>query len=396
MVTPTQMKPRPAAPSQKQLRAALVCDPLEEGWYSMDLFGDMLASCFQQAHAGALHVEQLRPRLNARFSALPIGASRNLRNLDRFLHRFVDYPRWLSGQVSRFDLFHIVDHSYSQLALALPPGRTVVTCHDLDTFRCILDPGAEPRPKWFQAMARRTLRGFLLAAHVICVSAFTKEQLLRHGLFTEDRLSVIPPGVDPVFFSDPSAEPGTITAAKGPYLLHVGSTIRRKRMDVLLRVFAEVLKEFPDLHLIQAGGALTPEQSALAASLQLSGKIVQAPGLSKAQLAALYRDATLLLQTSEAEGFGLPVIEAMACGCPVVASDIAPLREAGGDAADYCPVGDINIWSATVARLLRERRDAPEAWEVRRTLARRHAGDFTWSKNAARTLAVYDRVFRSG
>jgi glycosyltransferase involved in cell wall biosynthesis len=376
------------------LKLALICDLLEERWPSMDLFGDMLFQSFRAEHASAIDVELLRPALHYRFSKIPgLGHTVFFWNADRLLNRFHDYPVWLHKRAARFDLFHLVDHSYSQLILGLPAERTVVTCHDLDTFKCILEPESDPRPRWFRAMAQRTLNGFLKSAHVICVSAFTKENLLRHGLFTSGSMTVIPPGVDPVFFSADSERPAGASGNTN-YLLHVGSTIRRKRIDVLLRVFARVAREFPDLQLMRVGGDLTAEQGRLAEELGVAGKIVQSQRLTKAQLAAVYQQAGLVLQTSDAEGFGLPVIEAMACGCPVVASDIAPLREAGGAAADYCAAGDIETWSETVIRLLRERKLAPGAWELRRTRARQHAQGYTWTENANRTISIYERVLQ--
>jgi glycosyltransferase involved in cell wall biosynthesis len=366
----------------------------------MDLFGDMLFQRFTAEHASAIEVEQLRPALRPRFSRIPgLGRAGFFWNADRLLNRFHDYPVWLEKRAARFDLFHLVDHSYSQLILDLPAERTVVTCHDLDTFRCLLEPELDPRPRWFRAMAQRTLNGFLRASHVICVSAFTKENVLRHGLFSPDRITVIHPGADPVFFSSSGAVPAEIAQRLGavdqPFLLHVGSTIRRKRIDVLLRVFARVASERPNLQLLRVGGDFTAQQWQLAEDLGVAGKIVQSPRLTKAQLAAVYRQAAIVLQASDAEGFGLPVIESMACGCPVVASDIAPLREAGGSAAEYCPVADIEAWSETVIRLLRERETATETWEIRRANARRHSSRFTWSENANQTLAVYQRACKA-
>jgi glycosyltransferase involved in cell wall biosynthesis len=390
---------RGRADASRLPRLALICDFLEERWPSMDLFGDMLFQRFTAEHASAIEVEQLRPALHYRFSRIPgSGRAGFFWNADRLLNRFHDYPVWLQKRAARFDLFHLVDHSYSQLFLDLPADRTVVTCHDLDTFNCLLEPESDPRPRWFRAMAQRTLSGFLRASHVICVSAFTKENLLRHGLFSPDRVTVIHPGVDPAFFAaiDPGQEARNLLGpGNRKYLLHVGSTIRRKRIDVLLRVFARVLRECPDLQLVRVGGDFTAEQLRLAEELGVAGKIVQPPRLTKPQLAAMYRQAAMVLQTSDAEGFGLPVIESMACGCPVVASDIAPLREAGGTAAEYCPAGDIEAWSATVIRLLRERETSPEAWEQRRGRARQHAQGYTWTENANRTIAVYQQICES-
>ncbi len=363
----------------------------------MDLFGDMLFRYFTAEHASRIAVQLLRPALHPRLSKIPgIGRAGFFWNADRLVNRFHDYPVWLRKRAADFDLFHLIDHSYSQLIHHLPESRTVVTCHDLDTFLCLLEPELDPRPQWFRAMAQRSFNGFLLAAQVICPSEFTRTNILRHGLFPPERVTVIHPGADPVFFSSSeaaSAGAGAgVVAVDRPYLLHVGSTIRRKRIDVLLRVFARVASESPDLQLMRVGGDFTPEQSQLAEQLGVAGKIVQAPRLSKEQLAAVYRKAAMVLQTSDAEGFGLPVIESMACGCPVVASDIAPLREAGGNVAEYCPVADIEAWSETVIRLLGEREMSPGAWELRRSAARRHAQGYTWSENANQTIAVYQRV----
>jgi glycosyltransferase involved in cell wall biosynthesis len=368
-------------------KLALICDFLEEGWPSMDLFGDMLSQCFRDEHASAIEVEQLRPALHYRLSKIPgIGRRGFSRNADRLLNRFHDYPVWLKQRAARFDLFHLVDHSYSQLILDLPAERTVVTCHDVDTFNCLLEPESDPRPRWFRAMAQRTLDGFLRASEVICPSAFTKTNLLRHGLFPPDRITVIPPGADPVFFGQPKE---AVLEGAGQYLLHVGSTIPRKRIDVLLRVFARLTSKYPDLKLMRVGGDFTAEQSRLADELGVTDNIIHAKLLTKQQLVAAYQQAALVLQTSDAEGFGLPVIEAMACRCPVVASDIAPLREAGGTAAEYCPVGDIEAWSEMVIRLLGERAMSPEAWELRRNRARQHARGYTWTENANRTMSIY-------
>lgn len=384
--------------ASRSVRVGVVCDFLEEQWPSMDLVGDMLCRNLAQHYSEIFTVTQLRPTLRSRCSRLPFLPSRLARNADRWANRFHDYPRWLGQRRTEYDLFHLVDHSYSQLIHDLPAHKTVVTCHDLDTFRCLLEPDKEPRPAWFRSMTRRVLSGFTQAAHVIVVSEATRQEILRHGLFPADRISVIPNGLHPSCSAEPDVQADRaakvllgLDSASGPLLLSVGNTLPRKRLDVLLRVFAAVRNRNGAARLIRVGG-LAPEHQKLAAELKIGPEMVCVPFLERDVLAAVYRQAALLLHTAEAEGFGLPVIEAMGCGCPVVASDVPVLREVGGAAATYCPVGKIETWAETVSHLLEEREHQPAVWEQRQGASLRNAARFSWAENAQQTSVVYRKV----
>jgi glycosyltransferase involved in cell wall biosynthesis len=384
----------------RPLQVAVVCDFVEEGWPSMDLFGEMILERLSAEHAERIATTRICPPLRRRFTRLPlIGRSRAARNADRLLGRFGDYPRALARE-GGFDLFHVVDHSYSQLVHALPAGRAVVTCHDLDTFRCLLEPEREPRPYWFRAMARRVLTGLQKAAVVVCDSDATRQALRTHDLVPEALLRTVHAGIAPEYTStacpqaDAAAERllGRAQSASAVELLHVGSTIARKRLDTLLAVFAAVRQMWPEARLVRVGGALAPEQERQAHALGVAGAIVSLPQLDRATLAAVYRRAALVLQPSEAEGFGLPVAEALACGTPVLASDIPALREVGGDAVAYCPVGDPAAWSAAALALLAERQARPEAWRARCAAGTARAGRFSWSAHVKELVNIYESI----
>lgn len=382
-----------------QPRVAIVCDLVEEHWPSMDLVADVLLAGLGNGHAGGFEVARLRPAMRRRFTRAGAAAGRRF-NADRVLNRFFDYPRALRRRRDEFDLFHVVDHSYAQLVHHLPAERTVVTCHDLDAFRCLLEPGeAARRSPLFRRMTRRVLEGFLKAARVSCVSAATRDELLKHKLFPPERLTVIPNGVHPSLSREANAEADDEAArllgagdAETIELLHVGSNVARKRIDVLLKVFAEVRKRVPRARLVRVGGAFTAAQAALVEALNLKSAITVLPFLKPDVLAAVYRRAALVLQPSEREGFGLPVAEALACGTPVVASRIPALGEVGGDAAVYAPVGDTEAWADAVNVLLCERAYDPARWAARRAAGVRRAARFTWENYVAQTGALYHEV----
>jgi glycosyltransferase involved in cell wall biosynthesis len=376
---------------------------VEENWPSMQLVADMLVQHLELGHAADFSTTRLAPPMQRCFGNLPVLGRRPLfHNADRLLNRFVNYPRYLRHHAAEFDLFHIVDHSYAQLVHELPPARTVVTCHDLDTFRCLLEPEREIRPGWFRAMTRRILDGFRQAAQVIAVSGATRDELLRHGLVPPERISVVHNGVHPSCSAlpDPNADAEAVRLLPGDadntvWLLNVGSTLPRKRLDLLLRVFATVRREIPEARLVRAGGGFTRTQLQLAEELGVERSIVILPFLDRDVLAAVYRRAALLLHTAEAEGFGLPLIEAMACGCPVVASDVPVLREVGAAAATYCGPEDMDAWKRNVIGLVQEKAQDRIAWDLRRRRALAHAARFSWAENARQTASVYRKILEN-
>ena len=389
-----------SAPAPAPLRVGVVCDYPEEGWPSMDLVAEMILTHLRSGHAGVVAAERICPPFRHRLTRWPVlGHQAGARNADRLLNRFHDYPRALERLAGsgRFDLYHVVDHSYSQLVHALPTGRAVVTCHDLDTFRCLLEPAAEPRSRWFRAMARRILAGLKQAAAVACVSTATRDALHAHGIVAADRLHVVPDGLSPGFTPapDPTSDAeatGLLGPAGPPELLHVGSNIPRKRVDVLLPVLAAARQSHPGARLIKVGGPLPPDLERQARALGVLDAVVPLPFLDRSVLAAVYRRASLVLLPSAAEGFGLPALEALACGAPLLASDLPVLREVAGDAATYRPVGDVAAWTAATLTLLDQARHAPGARAARRAAGLARAHLFTWSAHADRLVAIYREV----
>jgi glycosyltransferase involved in cell wall biosynthesis len=385
------------SPDADRLAVGVVCDFAEEGWPSMDLAADLLLDAL--AMVPDVNAVRLRPPMPRPFGSLTLPLFRGARhNADRALGRHVAYPRWLRGRAGELDLLHVVDHSYAHLLHALPARRTVVTCHDLDAFRSLMEPPEERRGPVFRAMMARVLSGLRSAARVVFDSYAVRDEAVARGLVAQRRARVAPLPVHPSFRpdDDPAAD-AALDRLLGPAadgdveLLHVGSTAPRKRIDVLLAAFAEIRRARPGTRLVRAGGPFTDDQRRLARRLGVNGAVAELPPLDRPVLAAAYRRAQLVLVPSEREGFGLPVVEAMACGTPVLASRIPVLHEVAADVAEYAPAGDAGALAAAALAMLDRFADPLELGEARWRLLER-ARLFTLDEYARAVRQVYREV----
>jgi hypothetical protein len=135
----------------------------------MDLVGELLVSGLRKLQSRPVQVTRLCPPFKRCLTAgTPFRQSSPAFNCDRLLNRLWLYPKYLKKWQGRFDVFHIIDHSYGNLVNALGPAKTVVTCHDIDTFRCILEPRLERRSFLFRSMTRQILKGLQNANVIVC------------------------------------------------------------------------------------------------------------------------------------------------------------------------------------------------------------------------------------
>ncbi len=278
----------------------------------------------------------------------------------------------------------------------LYPGRIVVTVHDIIH---VLFPEFLPHP-WAFAYARRFIRAAVRRARrVIAVSETTSRDLQRLFGAAPERLTVIPHGVDEVFLEPADAVRDEQVLRRlsvaSPYLLHIGNHKPHKNAEGLLKAYQVLVHdgrgETPPL--VMAGG-FAPEGDLCrrAAAMGLAGRVVCLGHVSRTELAALFHRATAFVYPTLYEGFGLPVLEAMACGVPVIAGDVAAVREVTGDAVVRVNPRDVVELAAAVRRILEQ----PETRAHLVEKGRRRATGFRWQKAAEATLAVYRAVEAEG
>ncbi|HEU5423624.1 MAG TPA: glycosyltransferase family 1 protein [Nitrolancea sp.] len=273
-------------------------------------------------------------------------------------------------------------HAPVNVAPVLAGRPAVVTVHDLAFLRYPEQyPGTKQR--YLRWMTRRSVEH---AARVIAVSEHTRRDLLNFYHVAPERVVVVPNGVGPEFRpGDDPAEARALRATHNlpdEFVLFVGTLQPRKNLLGLLRAWARVETAAPLVIVGAPGWQYQPifdEVRVLGI-----GERVIFTGYS-GDLASWYRAATVFVYPSLYEGFGLPVVEAMACGTPVVTSNVSSLPEVAGDAALMVDPTDQDALAGAIARLL-------ESPELRATLRERglaRAAAFSWERTARETVAVY-------
>jgi glycosyltransferase involved in cell wall biosynthesis len=301
----------------------------------------------------------------------------------------IAWTQLLAGRAARAagaELLHGV-HYELPLRARLPQ---VVTVHDLTMLT---------HPEWHEASKVRYFgwamrRAVAAARRVLCVSATTADDLARLLGVPRDRVDVTPLGTDLR-----PAPADAVDAVRrrlgidGPYLLGLGTVEPRKDLPSLVRAFAGLAGELP--HRLVLGGLAGWGAGALAAAVAASGvaeRILVAGYVPEADKAALFTGADVFAYPSRYEGFGLPVLEAMACGTPVVTTTGGSLPEVAGDAAVLVEPGDTGALAAAIAKLAADpaaRHDAAARGTAR-------AAAFTWERCADLTVAAYRRAVGQG
>ncbi len=353
------------------MNVTLFRDLPTEQWWSMERYADELARALECLGCNARAYVAARPLPYLR------GAVNTLAN---YAWRSLAYP--LAARFQQGDINHIVDHSYAHLIDALDASRTVVTCHDLAP-RALDEGHGLGRWLW-----ERSFRAMLRAARIIADSSFTRDEILRHSNYPTERITVVPLAVGAEFF-EPVAD-ADVRALRERFqlqdrrvVLHVGSCAPRKNVEVILRALAQLERE---VVFVQVGGEFTPAQRALANPL--NRRVLQvAPAFGYA-LRVWYRAADVFVFPSTYEGFGMPVLEAMAAGVPVICANTSALPEVAGDAAWLVDPHDATQLADALRVVLHA---AARAAELRaRGLAR--ARQLTWERTARETLAVYQKL----
>jgi len=267
-------------------------------------------------------------------------------------------------------------------------GRFVVTIHDLFSFQFPeIHSGGLPR---FvnQVLLKNAVRR---AAAIITPSRATATELLSRFPAAEGRIYPIAEAADPRFTPqrDRKAEATwhELFRIRPPYLLSLGQWKAYKNLPLLIEAFGLVLRQHPQARLVIAGhDPRHPEVPAAATTLP-AGSVVFPGRLPDDAIADLYRGSAAVVLPSRAEGFGLPVIEAMACGTRVVCSDLPVLREVAGDVPIYCDPTDPASFAQGMLTAL-----TPPAGDRRPELGIARAKLFSWRRAADQTIELYERV----
>ncbi len=299
-------------------------------------------------------------------------------------------PETASGQVelARLQRRHPVDVWHAPFPAGPLPLRRplVVTVHDCIPERRLW-PGNRGRLLLYRAAVWTALRG---AAAVIVPSESTAADVARFYPVRRERIEVVPMGQEARHRPDEAAVAAALAELglpAGGYLLTVGRPRPHKGYAILARALAELPRASRPVwvHVGRPDPRLPDSHAELARELGV--ELRELRDLSDATLAALYGGAALVALPSRLEGFGLPLLEAMAAGAPVLASDIQPFRATGGEVARFVAPGE-RAWAAALGEAL-----ADSAWQA---AARRdgpcQAARFPWSATAERTAAVYARV----
>ncbi len=342
----------------------------------------------------------VRPNLEiAEIAPIPWNSSGKLYQsglgIKKYYETFWRHPR----AVSRLDadIFHVIDQSDAHIAYGLHRAKkpVVVTCHDLVHFIYPEILRYESRiPRLSMAMWKYSVCGIKKANHVIAVSTNTAQDINRLLKIKPEQTTVVPNGISSEFRVLPASEVADIRKQYTPHpdtfcLLNVGSTHQRKNILTVLGVLKDLKEQGFPICLWRTGGNFTQEQKAFIQEHHLESHIYDFGNPDKARLVQIYNAADVLLAPSLYEGFGLTIVEAMACGTPVITSNVSSLPEVVGDAGILIDPNSGQAITDAVIELYKN----PTLYNnlIKKGLVRSQF--FSWQNTAEQVAMIYEKTF---
>ena len=357
--------------------------------FSMDVYADGLVHGLKAVRPN-WEIVEFTPQIN-----LSNTKNKSLfQGVTSYYERYWRYPLRLKKQQA--DIFHIIDHSDGHIARWLQKNQqpNIVTCHDLINL-------IQPENVYDQArlasisMAawKYAIAGMHQANHIIAVSSHTEKDVVQQLNIKPERITVVPDAVESIFTRLPEIEISTFRQQKGiaPQtfcLLNVGSNHPRKNVFTALKVIQVLQDKGLPIHFWKVGADFTPEQKQFIQSHQLENYVSYLGKPDKHELVKIYNAADVLLAPSLYEGFGMTLIEAMACGTAAIAANVTSLPEVAGDAAILVEPTDISAIVQAIYRLLEDKSYLNLL--VERGLTRSQS--FTWEKTAEQIATIYEKT----
>lgn len=294
----------------------------------------------------------------------------------------------LRARALHLDVLHLIAAPYNPSTPGVPwwtPTPTVITLFDVMPLRLSESLLKRARHRRFYNWQLNLCRR---AAALITASHAAARDLVQYGVAAREKIHVIPLAPPPRATGEISNAVQTLTRAV-PFLLHVGGNEPQKDQRTVLRAFGLLCRNPAFRHnLILVGKRHDDDMPALDATTRAARRILRLPDVTRADLDALYARCDALLFPSLYEGFGLPVLEALRAGAPVVTTNVAALPEIAGDAALFVEPRNPEAVASAVRRILDDERT-----RVKLSAAgERRAQEFTWERTAELTRAVYERA----
>lgn len=331
-----------------------------------------------------IHYELLAPETPRFISA----TNRITRKIGYDLEQtYLNYPLFI--QPRKGSLVHLTNHTLSTLLFFNSLGMTIITAHDIESdWEHFRDRYTGKRYAFYRILHRISLQGLKRSNWIITDTFHVKNQIHKRLGIKLEKIFVIPLAIDhSIFHAEAPKLPRNRNEKR---ILHVGTYAPRKNFQNLIYAFALVKQRFPEIKLFKVGRPnwkMEYERSMqLILELGLQDHIIFQTGLNDVELAELYRSADCLVFPSFYEGFGFPILEAMACGTPVITSNSSCLPEVAGDAAIFINPDNIDEMATAISRVLS---DMDLAHELRNRGLRR-AKEFHWEDTAKKTIEAYE------